>query len=194
MATKTKETFKGAFGEVLITPRGRVSYPHLFQRAPDDEDGNPGKFDASLYIEKKADLKRLKEECLKVMKETWPKLEKLSDLGDRHPFKDGDESDDEAAKGCFIIRARSKNRPGIVGPDRKPIDEESDVYGGCYGRMSVKPFTYNKKGNKGVALMLQNFQKLEDGEPFGARRTKPEDDFAEDGPAPAKAEAEDDDL
>ncbi|PWG75044.1 hypothetical protein DF186_14750, partial [Enterococcus hirae] len=41
---------------------------------------------------------------------------------------------------------------------------------------SIRPFTYDVSGNRGVAFGLQNVQKLRDGDPLGGR-TKPEDDF-----------------
>ena len=49
------------------------------------------------------------------------------------------------------------------------ILDQSEVYSGCYGRVSITFYAYNSNGNKGVAAGLGNVQKLKDGEPLGSR-------------------------
>ena len=54
--------------------------------------------------------------------------------------------------------------------------DATEVYSGCYGRLTLNFYAYNANGNKGVAAGLGNVQKLEDGEPLGGF-TRAEDDF-----------------
>lgn len=57
------------------------------------------------------------------------------------------------------------------------ILDRSEVYSGCYARVSLSFYAFNSNGNKGVACGLGNIQKVRDGEPLGGR-TNAEDDFA----------------
>ena len=73
----------------------------------------------------------------------------------------------------------SASAPGIVDADRQPILERSEVYSGVYGRASINLYAFNSNGNKGIACVLNNLQKLRDGEPLGGK-SRAEDDFASD--------------
>ena len=55
-------------------------------------------------------------------------------------------------------------------------NNQTEVYSGCYGRISVNFYGYNSNGNRGVAAGLGNIQKLKDGEALSSR-TNAEDDF-----------------
>lgn len=63
--------------------------------------------------------------------------------------------------------------------DRQPILDRSEVYSGCYGRVSITFYAFNSNGNKGIACGLNNLQKIRDGEPLDGH-TRAEDDFADD--------------
>ena len=94
------------------------------------------------------------------------------------PLRDGDvERDDEAYKGHWFINANSNTPPQIVDRAVKPILDRSEVYSGCYARVSLNFYAFNSNGNKGVACGLGNIQKVRDGEPLGGR-TSAADDFA----------------
>ncbi|MDM0258255.1 DUF2815 family protein, partial [Clostridioides difficile] len=56
----------------------------------------------------------------------------------------------------------------------------TEVYSGCYGRVSINFFPYNSAGNKGIGCGLQNVQKLADGEVLGGARASAEADFSDD--------------
>lgn len=58
-----------------------------------------------------------------------------------------------------------------------PILDRSEVYSGCYARVSLSFYAFNTNGNKGVACGLGNIQKIRDGEPLGAGRVSAESDF-----------------
>ena len=94
------------------------------------------------------------------------------------PLRDGDvERDDEAYKVHWFINAKSTTAPQIVDRQVKPILDRSEVYSGCYARVSLNFFAFNSNGNKGIACGLGNIQKVRDGEPLGGKSTAA-DDFA----------------
>ena len=93
------------------------------------------------------------------------------------PLRDGDvESEDEAYKGHYFLNAHSKSAPQIVDQNIKKITDRSEVYSGCYARVSLNFFAYNVDGNRGVAVGLGNIQKIRDGESF-EKRSSAEEDF-----------------
>ena len=48
-----------------------------------------------------------------------------------------------------------------------------------YGRASINFYAFNTNGNRGIAVGLNNLQKIRDGEPLGGRASA-ESDFAGD--------------
>lgn len=96
------------------------------------------------------------------------------------PLRDGDtEREDEAYKDSFFVNANSTTAPQIVDRAVQPILDRSEVYSGCYARVSVNFYAFNSNGNCGIACGLGNIQKIRDGEPLGGR-TSAADDFATD--------------
>lgn len=88
------------------------------------------------------------------------------------PLRDGDiERDDEAYKGHYFINANSTTAPQIVDRAVKPILDRSEVYSGCYARVSLNFYAFNSNGNKGIACGLGNIQKIRDGESLGGKTT-----------------------
>jgi hypothetical protein len=105
-------------------------------------------------------------------------LPALEDL--KLPLRDGDRErkGDPNYAGCMFINANSSAAPGIVDIDRQPILERAEVYSGVYGRASITMYAFNSNGNRGIAVGLNNVQKLREGEPLGGH-TRAEDDFAD---------------
>ena len=96
------------------------------------------------------------------------------------PLRDGDtERDDEAYKGSYFVNANSTTAPQIVDTSVQPILDRSEVYSGCYARVSINFYAFNSNGNRGIACGLGNIQKLADGEALGGKTTAAED-FASD--------------
>lgn len=161
----------------VITPIARLSYPYLFEKS-EGMNGQEGKYQCELIFEDGADLAELKRAANIAAKDKWgDKVPKNL----RSPFRDGDTDREgkDGYEGCVFIGARSKDRPGVViGRDRAPCTDQSDVYGGCYVKASVTAFAYEQAGNKGVSFALNNVWKIRDGEPFGSRRNADEE-FAE---------------
>lgn len=93
------------------------------------------------------------------------------------PLRDGDtEREGPEYKGHYFINCNSKQRPGVVDAAVNPIMDQSEIYSGCYGRVSINLYPYNTSGNKGIGAGLQNIQKVADGEPLSGR-SRAEDDF-----------------
>ena len=97
------------------------------------------------------------------------------------PLRDGDTERDTGKyseyKGHYFINANTYNRPGVVDAQKNDIIDKSELYSGCYGRVSIIPAAYNVDGNKGIKFYLNNVQKLADGEPLGGSVSNAADDF-----------------
>lgn len=166
-----------------MTPEFRVSFPNVF-KAKAAFEGQEAKFSLVMLFDKAIDLgaptvkggKSLKEIVFNAAVEKWgPKSEWPEGL--KFPFKDGDKVKDRAGyKGCMYASATSKHQPGIVDNNVQPILDEKDFYAGCVARATVIAYAYDRVGNKGVGLSLQNLQKLRDDKPFSGRK-KAEDEF-----------------
>lgn len=177
MATETQATTK------VVTGKVRFSYVSIFE--PKAIEGSEDKkYSMAILINKsdKATLDRI-EKAMNAAKEQgkskWggkiPAKLKL-------PLRDGDEEkpDEEAYAGHYFINATSKTKPGIVDKDCNPIIDPEEVYSGCFGRASINFYPFDANGNRGVAVGLNNVQKLSDGEALGGVKSKPEDDFSDD--------------
>ena len=46
-----------------------------------------------------------------------------------------------------------------------PITDETEVYSGCYARVSINFYAFNTNGNKGIACGLGNIQKRKQHQP-----------------------------
>ncbi|MGO5207766.1 DUF2815 family protein [Bacillota bacterium LCP21S3_F9] len=97
------------------------------------------------------------------------------------PLRDGDTErpDDPAYKDSYFLNANSSTAPGIVDADCQPILQRSEVYSGVYGRASINFYAFNTNGNRGIAVGLNNLQKIRDGESLGGKASA-ESDFAGD--------------
>lgn len=89
----------------------------------------------------------------------------------RSPLHDGDEDkpDNTAFCNAYYINAKSKDAPQIVDENINPITDQTEVYSGCYGKVSVTFYAYNYNGNRGIAAGLGNVQKIRDGEAIGGQ-------------------------
>lgn len=157
----------------------RLSYCNLFE-AKAINDSDP-KYSVSLIIPK-SDTKTIAKikEAIKAAAEAGA----ASKFGGKVPanlqptLRDGDidREDDPAYENCYFLNANSKQAPQVVDRALNKIIDQTEVYSGCYGNVSVNFYAFNKNGNKGVAAGLGNVQKVRDGEPLGGR-TRAEDDF-----------------
>ena len=169
--------------EKLITPEAMLSYPALFEPKPTPS--GDLKYGCALVFQEGADLSALKKAALAALEERWgaKAKEMLQKKQLKWPFRDGAERDAQGyGPDTTFINVSSKQQPGVVdryaGTDGRPrpITDPSEVYPGCFVRASLRPFTYNTNGSKGVSFGLQNLQKLRDGERIDGRM-RPEEEF-----------------
>ncbi len=164
----------------VVTGEVRLSYANVFE--PKSIQGGKPKYSVSLIIPK-SDT------------ETLAKIERAIDaaidagigkFGGKRPNKaalkpplrDGDiERDDEAYANAMFVNANSITPSQVVGTDLQPILDASEVYSGCYARVSISFYAFNTNGNRGIACGLGNIQKLRDGEPLGGNWISAEADF-----------------
>ena len=170
--------------KVITGPKTRWSYVNAWE--PKSINGGAEKYSVSLIIPKSdtATLDKIHAAIEAAYKEGQAKLKgngktvpALAAI--KTPLRDGDleRPDDEAYKDAYFINANSPNAPGIVDAECNRILDRSEVYSGVYGRASITFYAYNANGNKGIAVGLNNLQKIADGEPLGSRASA-EADFA----------------
>ncbi|MGL5750057.1 MAG: DUF2815 family protein [Paraclostridium sp.] len=163
----------------VITGKIRMNYTNLFTPKAIENDIE-AKYSLSILISK-ADIATIEkiEEAIKSAKtkgqEIWgditPNNLKL-------PLRDGDieRADSKDYEDHYFINATSKYKPGIVDKRLNEITNEKEIYPGCYGRVSINFYPFNKNGQVGVGCGINNVQKISDGEIINIS-SKPEDDF-----------------
>jgi hypothetical protein len=167
----------------VITPEFRASYCNVWE--PGETPSGDLKYSISMIFPKettnvdelRAAIKQKIVDTLGADEKKWPK-------GLKNPLRDGDtERDGEEYKGCWFMNAGSKNAPGVVGVDVKPIMDRDEFYSGCYARASINFFYFDQKGNRGVGVGLNNLMKTKDGERLDGRRSAEAEfaDFAVEG-------------
>lgn len=168
-------------GVKLTTPRFRASFPHLHE--PAGMEGQEKKYSIVMLFPKNSDMTWAKNAITATMTERfgtdktkWPK-------GLKNPIRDGDDKETPLAgyEGSFYLTARTKDKPGAVDAKCNDIlDVRTELYAGCYARATVAFYYYDKAGNRGIGIALNNIQKLADGEKFSGK-SNAKDDF--DAPA-----------
>jgi hypothetical protein len=166
----------------VVTGKVRLSYVHLFEAFSNIEGQEP-KFSCVILIPKsdKATVGKIQRA-----------IEAAAENGKNKVFNgkvpanlkttlhDGDEEGDlernPEYEGHYFMSVSSKTKPGIVDKDVNPILDSTEVYSGCFARVSINAFPYSVNGNKGISFGLNHVQKLADGDYLGGR-SKAEDDF-----------------
>jgi hypothetical protein len=167
----------------VVTGRVRLSYVHIWEPWSNDPQKQEPKYSTALLIPK-SDKKTIA--ALRAAQQAALEQGKDSKFGGKIPkawadtIHDGDEEADleknEEYAGHWYMSVSSKTKPGIVDQDVQPILDSTEVYSGCYARVSLNAFPYNTSGKRGVSFGLNHVQKLEDGDFLGGR-SKAEDDF-----------------
>lgn len=171
----------------VVTGEVRLSYAHLV-KPYSNQPGQPEKFSVTLLIPKSDVATKQKIDAAinaaiqQGVKDKWngvrPPVVAI-------PIYDGDgtrPSDGmpfgEECKGHWVMTASTKQRPEVVDLSLQPILNETEIYSGMYGRVSINFFPYAVQGKKGIGCGLNNVQKLRDGEPLGGRSSAT-DDFSD---------------
>ena len=159
----------------VTTGKVRLSYCHVWQpQAPQNGQGE-AKYSVTILIPKSdvqtinaiyAEMESAKQEGIS---SKWngvmPPIVKV-------PLYDGDgvrpsgEPFGEECRGHMVLTAGSKSQPAVVDLNVQPIINQSELYSGCYARVSINFFAYAQQGNKGVGCGLNCIQKIADGEPL----------------------------
>ena len=159
----------------------RLSYANLFEAK--SIQGSKPKYSVSLIIPKsdKVTLARIETAIDAAIEAGTAKFggKRPNKAALKLPLRDGDtERDDEAYANSMFVNANSTTPPQVVDESLAPILDRSQVYSGCYARVSVSFYAFNTNGNKGIACGLGNIQKIRDGEPLGGGHVSAEEDFA----------------
>lgn len=162
--------------DLVTTPEFRASFVYVFRPGKPDQHGKQ-KYAITMLFPANADLSPMKRLAHAAIVKKWGADTSKWPSNLRQPFRDqGEKSFEGYVKGCKFVTASSDRRPGIVDQNVAPIIDESRVYSGCWCRASVRAYTYDQQGNRGVSFGLQNVQLIRDDQPL-AGRSRPEDDF-----------------
>jgi len=166
----------------VVTGKVRLSYVHLFEPYSSFEN-QAAKYSCVILVPK-SDTATIK--AIKAAQALALENGKSSKFGGSLPknwkntFRDGDEEGDLEKNpeyaGHYFMTVSNNNKPGVVDQNVQPILDSTEVYSGCYARVSINAFPFNTSGSKGVSFGLNHVQKLADGESLGGI-TKAEDDF-----------------
>lgn len=166
----------------IVTGKVRFSYPHLFQPRASAE-GADLKYSLCILIPKtdKETQAKMKSAINAATVAGLPLWGGKTPATLKLPVRDGDteRADDPAYAGHWFLNCSSKQAPGVLDANKQQILDRTEIYAGCYGRVSINFFPYSQAGNKGIGVGLHNVQKLAEGEALGGR-AKAEDDFDDD--------------
>ena len=156
----------------------RLSYANIWE--PKSINGGKEKYSVSLIIPK-SDTKTvtaIEKAIDAAIEEGIDKFggKKPNKAALKLPLRDGDlEKDDLNYKDAYFINANSITAPQIVDKQVQPILDQTEVYSGCYARVSISFYAFNTNGNRGGACGLGNIQKIRDGEPLGGHSSASDD-------------------
>lgn len=161
----------------------RFSYAHIWEPkavVPGQEE----KYSVSILIPKsdKKTIQKINEAIDAALEEGKPKFGGKIPARFKSPLRDGDidRPEDEAYQDHYYINANNTRKPEVVDANLEEIMDRNEFYSGCFGRASVNFFAYNfENTSKGVGASLNNLQKLEDGDPFGAVTASASSDFGD---------------
>lgn len=186
----------GATATKVVTGEVRLSYVHVWEPYSQQEDQEP-KYSVAILIPKtdKVTISKLRAAQKAALEAGLSRV-----FGGKKPpnlkttLRDGDEEADLERNpeyaGHLFMNVSSKQKPGIVDSNVQPILDSSEVYSGCYARVSINAFAYSVSGNKGISFGLNHVMKTRDGDFLGGR-SRAEDDFSE---FASEDEIEDDDI
>lgn len=179
----------------ILTPKFRSSYANVFTPRGSKSEPDKKKFSITALFSADAEvprgsisIKEMKKVALAAVYEKWGDTDdtrrKIKAGKIRMPFIEGDRlqsdiDDGKVPKGTVLMmrfNSSATSRPGVVdryrGPDGKAmvLEDEEQFYSGCYARADVKPYVYDRDDGKGVTFVLNNVQKLGEGERLAGRR------------------------
>ena len=163
---------------MVRTPVCRISFVNFSQPKKNQNDDGSEKesYGCAALFARKENLTLITMACenfLKQEKGTATKGFKKSPLR----LQDDKVDDyDGFVAGAFYMNTSTKFKPRVTGRNKEDIDVSS-FYSGCYVRLTLRPYLYDAKGNKGVGLGIAGVQFIRDGEPLGGGGVDPNDIF-----------------
>lgn len=168
----------------VVTGPVRLSYVHVFEPWSNNPDQEP-KFSCTLLIPKtdRATLRAIEQAQQVALENGKSKVFNGKIPANwKSTLHDGDEEADleknPECAGHMMMAVSSKTKPGVVDKNLNPIIDSTEVYSGCYARVSINAFPYNTSGNRGISFGLNHVMKWADGDFLGGR-SRAEDDFAD---------------
>lgn len=164
----------------VITPKFRVSYPSVIEARENKLSGKE-EYSLTALFPKGTDLSALEKAVKAAAQKKWGADPKKYPKNLRLPFRKQEEKakvDDETGEtsmpdgheaGAIFINLKSPKKPGLIGPSKKKIEDETEFYAGCWARAQVNAYAYEVRGNAGISFGLQNVQKVGEGEPLSGR-------------------------
>lgn len=166
----------------VVTGKVRLSYVHLHEPHASFENQEP-KYSTVILVPKDDETtvsKILRAQQAALAQGEQGKFGGKAPKNWKNTFRDGDDEADlernPEYEGHYFMTVSNFQKPGLVDKDVNPILDPSEVYSGCYARVSMNAFPFNANGTKGVSFGLRHVQKLADGEPLGSF-SRAEDDF-----------------
>lgn len=180
--------------DAVTLKQATLSYPHL-SKPQASNNGGPAKYSVTLVATKEqlAPLEAAaREVAIEALGEKKGKAFQLYG-GKGSAFRTDNAEKYPNIEGAITIGARTDRKPGMVyrhadpatitaeNPKGKPARVEEDkieevFYPGAVVNAQIKPFWYDREGNKGISWALNNLQKWSEGERLDSR-VKAEDAF-----------------
>lgn len=167
----------------VVTDKVRMSYVHVF--APYQKEGqSEAKYSMTVLLPKSdsATMSRITQALEAARQQGIQSCWNGLNVQAQPSIYDGDglRPKDQTpfspeCKGHWVINCSSKRKPQVVDANGNFIIDESAVYSGCYGRVSLDFYPYSNTGGKGITIQLGNVQKLADGDMLGGGATAEQD-------------------
>lgn len=174
---------KGEFkGVEVLTPIFRAAWVYL--NTPDNPaNGNEPQYRVEMLFSKSTDLSVLKAAANQAAtnewgpdKSKWPAF-KYPVFKEQSSKKKNGVLPEGYEEGAYILNAKSKEKPPVVGPDCEYLsDPESEIYSGMYAMAKVVFVPYTYMGN-GITCYLKSVQKVRDGKRLFGKNNDPKNDF-----------------
>ena len=162
----------------VVTGEVRFSFVNVFEPKAMKEGDTP-KYSLTIIVPK-SDTKTI--EAIKTAIQAAAEMGAQKHFGGRvptnvnHTFKDGDTETNDMGDlqkekypeyaNSYYMRLSTKFAPKVLDANRNEILDPTEVYSGCYGKVSLTCFAYSGDGKRGVSACLNNVMKTRDGEPL----------------------------
>jgi hypothetical protein len=152
----------------IITNKVRAAYVSVFEKRLNELSGKE-EYSLCILIPKsdKGVIEKINAAIKKTISDKWG--QKIPP-GLKLPLRDGDaEGKGDDFVGQYFMNLKSNTKPGIVDMNLNHIMSTDEFSSGDYCRVSISPYAYDNKANKGVAFGLNNIQVLQKGESMSGR-------------------------